>query len=274
MMWTLALLFPVSIPVVSQAADLRIMKRDPNGQAGTCTGPLLGSVDDVLKRNGVNTRNATTAQKTSLAKGIQQLERLAGGAFAPAKGAVFNFINKRGGVSNQGEMINMRGGEERTANTAYLMHELGHRVGNSGYYSQYKGAVRSPCIATHYCRKSYSRARYRNEEFAEAFSAFVTHPEILLNGSPSCKAAYDYFAQTVFKNGRQLASCGAATALVAQGRDPLGGRQVAAVSVPTAFAGGEMRAANCPKQASPSPGAGKLVQLTDYLDDENHASEL
>lgn len=254
-------------------AGPRIMKMDQNGKTGQCTGPLNGSVDEVLNRNGVRvSKSATGTQKLALAKGIQQLERLSGGPFPAAKGAMFNFLNNQSGYSNQtGSGINMRGGPGKTANTAYLMHELGHRVGNSGYYSKYKAAVKSPCNVTHYCSIHYSKARYRNEEFGEVFAAFVTHPELLKQGNAACKQAYNWFQNNVFKNGPQLASCGAATQLVAQGKDPLVNvRSLASPEAPLPVATNGLRA-SC-AAVSPAVAPKGLTQLADYLDDQVHAA--
>lgn len=260
---------------VAVQAKPRIMKADPKGRAGTCTGPLNATPGEILRRNGISTRSATNGQTEALAKGILQIERLAGGNFSAIRGTTFNFLNSRRGSSNQaGTTINMRGGPAKTANTAYVMHELGHRVGNNGYYAKYRSAVKTPCLATHYCSKSYSRARYRNEEFAEVFAAFVTNPDHLKNAGPSCRAAYDFFAKQVFKNGN-LADCGVMRREVLAGRDPLGaGRGVASVPMP--------RSRPATPEVLPGPTACRvlpstinllqLAALEDALSDDVHAA--
>jgi hypothetical protein len=84
---------------------------------------------------------------------------------------------------------------------------LGHWVGSrEGLYDRYKESVK-PCQFSSYCKFVNVGQAPRNEEFAEVFSAFITHPEILYKGSPNCQRAYNFFATEVFQKGKKIGRC-------------------------------------------------------------------
>lgn len=85
-----------------------------------------------------------------------------------------------------------------SGNVAMVAHELGHQVGNTGgWYGKYNAAVRTPCHFTTYCTASHGFGA-RNEEFAEVFAAYVTHPDLLKNSSESCRQAYEFLKKEMF----------------------------------------------------------------------------
>ncbi|MCB0365943.1 MAG: hypothetical protein H6624_11135 [Bdellovibrionaceae bacterium] len=84
-------------------------------------------------------------------------------------------------------------------NTQHIAHEWGHCLGHlkkngSRVYDLYKKAVPDgSCKPTWYCDKNYSKGQYRNEEFAEVFSLYLTDPEHL-HQFPGCEKAFRFFA--------------------------------------------------------------------------------
>lgn len=158
-------------------------------------------------------------ERMALAKGLAQITALNGGRFKPFKKTRIEFVDRTG----HSEELGRRPGDDSyritmnrcdpdgkncsANNVAHLVHELGHQLGNSyyrdeeTYYQAYKRLVRGDCYPT-----AYSDDRF-NEQFAEVFSAYVTHPELLKTGGPVCERAYAFFAADVFIHNGFLASC-------------------------------------------------------------------
>ena len=178
--------------------------------------PDVSNPSSVISRNGIRvTGNQTSGERQALANGLAKIEQLLGGRTLPASWRVgYNYVttsNAQGkftwnqGLSKAGFITVRRpaatnGGENETR----LMHELGHKVGGAGFYGRYNASVKH-CRITPYCS---SHARGRNEEFAEAFAAFVTRPSYLKS---VCPEAYDFFASQVFPRSNAIASCGKST---------------------------------------------------------------
>ena len=193
-----------------------LKKGDATAIQGQCVPPLRESAADILNEAGVHTVDATVAEAKTLAKGIQKIEQLAGGNFEPIRGASMHFYGGRmrlGGYPFgrfNGSFVEIhRAGSNSDTNLAHLMHELGHWVGaHDGLYDKYKESV-SPCQYSSYCKFVNTGQSPRNEEFAEVWAAFITHPEILYKGSPNCKRAYNFFANEVFAKGKKFGRCNA-----------------------------------------------------------------
>lgn len=181
----------------------------PTADTGRCMASLKSSPKDVLQRNGIGYRGTpTTAELKSLAKGLEQIERLRGGEALPKNWRTqYNYItsrNQKGKYTwNQGvSAINVRRpkGSSKGENVTRLMHELGHKVGNTGAYGQYRRYVgKYRCQITNYCKHKH------NEEFAEAFAAYITMPDKL---KTSCPRAFKYFSRKLFPESEgRVASC-------------------------------------------------------------------
>jgi hypothetical protein len=173
---------------------------------GHCMAPLSGSAESVLNRNGIGIKGApSSSELNALAKGLEQIERLRGGEALPKSWQTpFNYISTSGKSTwNQGpSAINVRrpSGSSKGENVTRLMHELGHKVGNAGVYAQYRNYIgKNRCRISPYCSEKH------NEEFAEAFAAFVTMPDKLKD---SCPEAYAFFSKRLFpKSDSAIASC-------------------------------------------------------------------
>lgn len=182
-----------------------------NGSFDSKCVPRVSNPDAVLSQNGISTRGgATAAERQALANGIAKIQQLRGGQPLPGSWRTpYNFIttsNARGRYTwNQGAAaINVRrpAGSNNGQNETRLIHELGHKIGNAGNYGDYNRAVGRRCGISPYCT---AHANKRNEEFAEAFAAFVTRPSHLRT---VCPEAYAYFSQKLFPGSDAVASCG------------------------------------------------------------------
>lgn len=164
----------------------------------------------VLSRNGITTGGkVSSAEQAALAKGVAQVERLLGHPLPQAWRTRYNFISATGAWNQSANGINVRRipGSATGLLTGRMMHELGHKVGNTGVYSKYRQATGGKiCGITPYAsrgsKKTVSRA---NEEFAEVFEAYVAFPDLL---KAQCPKSYDYFAKSLFPNSSgYMATC-------------------------------------------------------------------
>lgn len=183
---------------------VRILKADPIASSGVCTPTVdSGTASGILRRFDIELENGTTAQRVALARGLRQIEKMAGGRYRPSEGAIFRILKARGCAQQTGTVILLRQGCGSLQSVAYYMHELGHYVGNydrGELYGQYKRTIRSRCRVTRYAMKDWTKARARNEEFAEVFAAFLTHPNLL---NKSCPSAFAFFRDKVFREGEK-----------------------------------------------------------------------
>lgn len=160
-----------------------------------------------------------TTEKIALAKGLAQITALNGGRFKAFKRTHIEFANRTGWSTQDGMRtkgvyhISMNRcdfyGNECTANSvSHMIHELGHQLGNESmpsgetYYQAYNRLVSGFCEVTMYSNDN------SNEQFAEAFSTFVTYPELLRDATdPICKRAYAFFATDVFAHNGMMQAC-------------------------------------------------------------------
>lgn len=183
---------------------LHSVKRDAMAASGYCLQPVRseGEARAILNRNDVNiVPSANLRQLKGLSTAVKQIERLSGGESKYIAGVTVAYpkVRKSSHYVFSRDLIEM-GANFTDSNVAHVTHELGHRAGRAGLYEAYFDEV-PVCRITKYGRTN------RNEEFAEVFAAFVTHPE-LLSRSPmsSCRRAYDFFLE-VFPQGKAYASC-------------------------------------------------------------------
>lgn len=170
---------------------------------GSCVPDHGSNPSEVLRRNGIKyLGNPSSAEVTALAKGVAQVENLLGDPLPRPWRQNFNFINASGSWNQGPTTINVRRpkGSPKGANVGRLMHELGHRVGNSGVYQKYASYTgRTRCAITGYAASKF------NEEFAEVFEAYVVYPDLL---EKKCPKAFDFMSTQLFPNtNHKIASC-------------------------------------------------------------------
>lgn len=177
----------------------------PVAAGGACIDRSNEDALKVLKRNGISTRGRPTSKELeALATGIAQVENLLGRPLPKSWRTPYNYINSPSSYTwNQAtSAINVRRpkGSASGQNVGGLMHELGHKIGNTGEYAAYRSFIgKQECKITHYAKKK------ANEQFAEAFAAYVAYPDKLAR---VCPKAYNFFSQKMFPNGQQqVASC-------------------------------------------------------------------
>lgn len=79
-----------------------------------------------------------------------------------------------------------------------LVHEVGHFVANKlGTYASYNREVSRKCKLTNYMKANRSGRKHknRNEEFAEAFAAYLTHSKALKR---KCRKSFNFLKDELF----------------------------------------------------------------------------
>lgn len=206
-------LFSIFSPIEAFARNPFALYQFAGADKGRCMAPLGANASDVLSRNGISYSGSPSYDEVkSLAKGVEQIERLRGGSSLPKSWRTrYNYVRTSSKSTwNQGEYaINVRrpGGSTKGSNVTRLMHELGHKVGNAGVYQEYKNYIgRNRCDITQYSK------RKSNEEFAESFAAFVTWPDKL---EEKCPKSFRFFKNRLFpKSENALATCNGAGEIV------------------------------------------------------------
>lgn len=197
----------------------QVLKRDPTAASGRCLIPAVTTdtqAESILNQYKIATDDARPAERLAIARGLAQVQALLGKPASFAGNVRFSFAARKGyssydGFSGGRHQIRMnrcdsKGKNCAANNVAHLMHELGHKVGHASFargesfyeaYSRLAGG----------CRPTAYAMSNRNEEFAEVFAAFLTHPELLSGGDAACKRAYAFFSRDVFVANGELASC-------------------------------------------------------------------
>lgn len=160
----------------------------------------------------------TSAEKSAAAKVVGNLRLVMGGNARLLDNVGFQFVSqlplrKDGGClpghqyADGGRTLTFarrcpansrQGALKLPTDQATIVHELGHLVANRGqFYARYNRAVPARCKISGYCtRSSGGHAHsHRNEEFAEAFSAFLLAPARL---KAQCPAAYVFMKEQVY----------------------------------------------------------------------------
>jgi hypothetical protein len=173
----------------------------------------LPRANAVIERFQLDHVNATKEEIQSLGTALVWIEKLNGGEPLPVAvaseddGYTYKFLSEMGSSQQMEHAIVVRrNGEKKNGeNVAQLVHELGHFIGNRGVYGAYRAATKgSYCVVS-----SYSDDK-PNEQFAEAFAAFVTVPDLMKSiDSPGCKRAYAFFKNELFAKGELADKCAA-----------------------------------------------------------------
>lgn len=171
--------------------------------SGSCVPDHGSNPSDVLRRNGIKyLGNPSSAEVAALAKGVAQVESLLGDPLPVPWRQNYNFITATGSWNQGPTTINVRRprGSPKGTNVGRMMHELGHRVGNSGVYQKYANYTgRTRCAITGYAASKF------NEEFAEVFEAYVVYPDLL---EKKCPKAFDFMSTQLFPNtNHKISSC-------------------------------------------------------------------
>lgn len=197
-----------SLVVLVPGAQGESVKADTMAAKGCTPRVSVAEARAALKRFHLQTLNARPREVQTLGTALVWIEKLNGGkplSEAVVEGGyVYNFQNAhRFSHQASGEIrVNRNGIKNYGENTAQLVHELGHLIGNRGGYEAYHDFMGPH----HYCRVSSYSDDNLHEQFAEVFAAFVTRPDLIKrNPSPDCRKAFQFFAKQVFANAGPVA---------------------------------------------------------------------
>nr|WP_295905845.1 hypothetical protein [uncultured Bdellovibrio sp.] len=170
---------------------------------GSCVPDHDSTPKEILRRNGIKySGNPSEQEVAALAKGIAQVENLLGDPLPIPWRQNYNFITATGKWNQGATSINVRRpkGSPKGTNVGRMMHELGHKVGNSGVYQKYQSFTgRTRCRITGYAASKF------NEEFAEVFEAYVVYPDLL---EQKCPKAFEFMSKKLFPNtNHKISSC-------------------------------------------------------------------
>lgn len=184
----------------------------------------LADAEKLMASQNLTTRGATDLEKRKVGLGLLRIQQLNGGVLKSGMGPgkkPYPFVFKSGkGSSSQGasQITITRNEGKRGAHKHYghsvaqHVHEYAHLIGNQGTYSKYAKAVGSSgkCMASNYSKRGKAiGSGHTGEEFAEAFTAFVTDPGALLKSKRTpiaCKKAFDFFVK-FFNKGDRVKEC-------------------------------------------------------------------
>lgn len=212
--WLVAL--SMTIATTARASDGPLAGatfRTEIGKQGRCFEEATGdnpNVGETLRsKYGIETEKPRIAgnsglsgsQKMIMLRIAQKCERLYGGPFPTLRGLRVEYAPR---FDDYAQQVNgpLEIGRTMSTNMINYAHELGHWVGNSKslvpprnerWYDSYNREV-PRCLFTHYCTANHGHG-VRNEEFAEAFAAYLGHPELLKKG---CPAAFNFFRNKMF----------------------------------------------------------------------------
>ncbi|AZZ37198.1 hypothetical protein CIK05_10510 [Bdellovibrio sp. qaytius] len=164
-----------------------------NAADGLCLPEQDSSPEEVLHRNGIKqSGNPTPEETTALAKGLAQVENLNGSPIPQSWRLNFNYMTATGDWDQSESRLNVKRpkGSDDGTNIGRLMHELGHKVGDSGVYQKYASYTgHARCAISEYATSKF------NEEFAEVFSAYIVYPDLL---EKKCPQAFSFMSTQLF----------------------------------------------------------------------------
>lgn len=215
-----SLLAAVGILVAASSAQTAPLKVDPLAARGCMQRVSLPDAEAVISRFNLHTEHAKPAEVITLGTSLSWIEKLNDGrplleVTQEPKGYTYNYMSSppRGQSYARQEAnsigILRKGASNYGENQAQVIHELGHLFGNRGGYEAYYRATHGGyCVVSRYSSREAvmpGTVRY-HEQFAEVFAAYVTRPGLISSqNTPACKAAFKFFATTVFPRSGELA---------------------------------------------------------------------
>lgn len=198
------------------------VKLDKRAANGICVPNVVENLETVLLRNKValvreDRKPVELPVKEALARIIRTIEGISHGTFS-YHNDVKLIIKPEWGYSYHTPgtyEIFIRPGSENILhlnnkilgginNYGMLAHELAHFVSmrnNEFVQNSYDDFVVKFCNHTKYTSAN------RHEEFAEVFSAFLTNPDLLNNGTASCEIAKQFMSQLFREDPKKSSSC-------------------------------------------------------------------
>lgn len=168
----------------------------------------LQEAQTAMASQNLTTDSANEMEQRTMGAALIRIQQLNGGPLKEGKwngSRPYPFRIRSGVDSSAQRADHILIKKSYSLSVAQYAHEYAHLIGNQGAYgaySKFMGGVG-------YCMVSMYADNSSGEQFAEAFTAFVTEPSILLNNSRSpkaCKRAYDFF-RGWFKNGEKVKDC-------------------------------------------------------------------
>ncbi|MGH1469228.1 MAG: hypothetical protein ACRBBP_10170 [Bdellovibrionales bacterium] len=221
---------PAAPAVDGTTSGLFVVKLNESAGTGSCL-PVDNPLSDpfsTLRRNDVRANRGSgsatiddpnDSRVQALARATKTIDEIGNGEFSLHRGVGVHFLDEWGASSQtSATRINIRKQNQNQAGTgttdggqhncAGIVHELGHKIGNSSQdgstiYAQYNRAVSSRCRLSGY---SSSTVRGRNEEFAENFAAYITNPGFFAGKGTHCESSFNFFANLFGETNIQM-SC-------------------------------------------------------------------
>lgn len=191
-----------AVPAISGEMPKSTFRHPIVGRA-ECIPQVSTDPDLILKNHGIEVKNLPSTYRRYVAEAVSLMSDLHGKSMQALRGAKVVYNQKLHIVARQ-TTGPIELSPEGMGIKAIYVHEIGHVIGNAKaangrtYYQNYGVKVPGKCHFTEYSRVSYGGFGQRNEEFAEVMTAYLLAPEMLLDGGPSCRQAYDFFRAEVF----------------------------------------------------------------------------
>lgn len=156
----------------------------------------------IYKKSNISTKNIPQSTVLKFASVLKRIDDLQNGQFKLT--SHFTIISNPSIVKGYAKQTpgKLEIGPKGINNLAIYTHELAHAIGNQNNrkaYTDYSKFVRAACRISKYASVNHGYGA-RNEEFAEAFTAYMLHPELLKNTSDSCFKAHQYFSTQLFNS--------------------------------------------------------------------------
>lgn len=172
----------------------------------------LSEAKTLIESQNLTVKGATNAELKTVGAAIHWLQYLNAGPLTTGtwKGSGKYEIRIKDGDGYSGQradhiLIQRQGSEAHGLSVAQHVHEYAHFIGNRGAYGSYRAHMKGHG----YCMVSNYADNNNNEQFAEAFTGFVTEPETLLNNKrtpKACQRAFDFFINW-FNAGDRVYEC-------------------------------------------------------------------
>ncbi len=162
--------------------------------------------DKLITSQNFITIDATAKERIVLGTAIKRVQELNGGILKAgvgnkAGGLPWKYYDANGSAQKYdhikiGRNKAKRGHQHYGHSVAQHVHEWAHLIGNQGGYAAFQKFMNENYSSKDYCMVSNYADNSSGEQFAEAFTAFVTEPSLLLNNSrtpDNCKKVFAFF---------------------------------------------------------------------------------